>query len=500
MNSFSTKPTVNLKTLLKDIPVLQVEGSMQRAIGSLVTDSRRVTRDALFFALPGHRTDGNFFLQEAIDRGAAVVISEQPVRPHPRITHIQVEDCRKALATVAKRFFGRPDEHLSLTGVTGTNGKTTVTTMLHHFLSVQRSAGLLGTILYRVGKRTFPSFHTTPEIVDTFSMLASMVEQECSEAVMEVSSHGIDQLRVEGMHFDVVAFLNLTQDHLDYHQTLEEYFEVKQRLFNEGTDALPRRAVIGVDSVWGKRLLERVDPRVGVTTFGIRSHADFQAKCICLNAAGSRFQLHSPAGVFDVETVLLGHYNVENILAALAIGWNRGLRVEEMLQALRTFPGVPGRMETIANDGGFNVVVDYAHTDDALRNALSMLREITPGKIYVVFGCGGNRDRRKRPLMAKAAEEFTDALWVTSDNPRFEDLDTIFADMKEGFSGSKPVSWVTDRRRAISLALDQCQTGDCLLIAGKGHETYQEFAGTVTPFDDRQVVRELLTVKGIGRK
>jgi UDP-N-acetylmuramoyl-L-alanyl-D-glutamate--2,6-diaminopimelate ligase len=500
MNSFSTKPTVNLKTLIKDIPVLQVEGSMQRAIGSLVTDSRRVTHGALFFALPGQRTDGNFFLQEAIDRGASVVISELPARPHPRITHIQVEDCRKALAIIAKRFFGRPDERLALTGVTGTNGKTTVTTMLHHFLSAERSTGLLGTILYRVGKRTFPSFHTTPEVVDTFSMLASMVEQDCREAVMEVSSHGINQKRVEGMHFDVVAFLNLTQDHLDYHQTLEEYFDVKQRLFNDGTGDLPRSAVIGVDSVWGKRLLERVDPRVGVTTFGIREQADFQAKGVRLSATGSQFQLHSPAGVFDVETVLLGHYNVENILAALAIGWNRGLRIEGMLKSLRTFSGVPGRMETIANEGGFNVVVDYAHTDDALRNALSMLREITPGKIHIVFGCGGNRDRLKRPLMAKAAEEVADTLWVTADNPRFEDLETIFADMREGFSGAKPVNWITDRRRAISLALDQCQAGDCLLIAGKGHETYQEFAGTVTPFDDRQVVRELLAVKGIGRK
>lgn len=500
MSSFPAKPTVNLKTLIKDLEILSIEGSLQKPLSGLVTDSRRVSRNTLFFALSGQRTDGNFFLQEAIDRGAAVVISEQPARPHPRITHIQVRDCKAALAKIARRFFGQPDQRLALTGITGTNGKTTVATLLHHFLEQDRATGLLGTIRYVVGKRTFPSFRTTPEIVDTLSMLANMVEQGCTEAVMEVSSHGIDQRRVEGLQFDVMAFLNLTQDHLDYHHTLEDYFQVKRRAFIGETGHNPRHAVIGTDSTWGQRLVESLPAGVGVTTFGIRELADFYAQDLVSNSRGSRFLLKTPEGDFQVKTHLLGAYNVENILAAMAIGWNRGLNIETMIQALESFSGVSGRMEPVQQEGEINVVVDYAHTDDALRNALSMLKEITPGKVRVVFGCGGNRDRGKRPLMARAAEECADEVWVTADNPRHENLETIFADMKGGFTGSKPVSWVTDRRRAISLALDACQPGDCLLIAGKGHETYQEFAGTVTPFDDRQVARELLEVKGLLKK
>jgi UDP-N-acetylmuramoyl-L-alanyl-D-glutamate--2,6-diaminopimelate ligase len=317
---------------------------------------------------------------------------------------------------------------------------------------------------------------------------------------MEVSSHGIDQQRVAGLQFGAAVFTNLTRDHLDYHRTLEAYFQVKRRLFSGETGQPPKIAVVNLDDPYGERLAADVKtlptaPRL--ITFGENPAAEVRAENVTLNFTNSTFRLVWPGGAMNVESPLIGRYNVSNLLAAIATAWGLGRDPIVFLSRLRAFKGVPGRMERIDEGQPFNVLVDYAHTDDALRNALGMLRAITPGRLFVVFGCGGNRDRTKRPLMVKAVQEFADFAFATADNPRSEAITQIFEDMKAGVAAPEKITWVEDRRRAISLALDAAKAGDCLLIAGKGHESYQEFADTVIPFDDRQVVRELIGIKAL---
>ncbi|HZP61537.1 MAG TPA: UDP-N-acetylmuramoyl-L-alanyl-D-glutamate--2,6-diaminopimelate ligase, partial [Opitutaceae bacterium] len=380
-------------------------------------------------------------------------------------------------------------------GVTGTNGKTTVSHLIKHFLEEGGRVGLLGTINYDLGTRTVPSFKTTPEAPDIFGMLAQTRDAGCRQAVMEVSSHGIDQKRVNGLLFAAAVFTNLTRDHLDYHRTLDAYFAVKARLFTGAVGPLPRVAVINLDDPLGSELLSRIPAVVHTVTYGENPRADVRAENISLNFKNSTFRLVWPTGRQEVDSPLIGRYNVSNLLAAVATVWTLGRDPKQFLSRLASFHGVSGRMERIDEGQPFNVIVDYAHTDDALRNALGMLRAITPGRLLVVFGCGGNRDRTKRPLMMRAVQEFADFAWATADNPRSEPLTQIFADMKSGVTAPEKLAWVDDRRRALSVALDDARPGDCLLVAGKGHESYQEFADTVIPFDDRQVIRELLGIK-----
>jgi UDP-N-acetylmuramoyl-L-alanyl-D-glutamate--2,6-diaminopimelate ligase len=312
---------------------------------------------------------------------------------------------------------------------------------------------------------------------------------------MEVSSHGIDQQRVRGMHFGAAVFTNLTRDHLDYHQTLDAYFEVKTRLFSGALGGTPKVAAVNLDDPYGEKLAALVPAGVKLVTFGEHPRALVRAEQVALGFKNSTFRLVWPQGELAVESPLLGRYNVNNLLAAIATAWGLGRDPVVFLPRLKSFPVVAGRMERIEEGQPCNVLVDYAHTDDALRNALGMLRTITPGRLLVVFGCGGKRDRTKRPLMVRAVQEFADQAFATADNPRSEALAQIFADMRPGVTAPEKIVWIDDRRRAISLALDVAKPGDCLLIAGKGHESYQEFADTVIPFDDRQVVRELIGIK-----
>lgn len=486
----------DLASLFRDLPVLSMTGDASSTVKSLCIDSRRVAPGALFFALGGRRTDGNLYVEEAIHRGAAAIVSESPGKVPPRAVYIQVEDIREVLAAVAARFFGHPARELELCGVTGTNGKTTVTTLLQHFLSEPgQPVGLLGTVSYELGQRTLPAYRTTPEATEIQSMFLQMREAGCRRAVMEVSSHGIDQKRVSRIPFKVAAFTNLTQDHLDYHPSIEDYFEVKARLFTGANGVPPEVAVINIDDPWGRRLLSRLPNAVRSVTCGVEREADFQARNLVLGPQGTRFELVWPGGELEVWSPLLGRYNVSNLLVAMACAHACGLVPADLAARLRRFPGVPGRMEKIEAGQPFNVLVDYAHTDDALRNAVTMLRPITPGRLLVVFGCGGCRDRAKRPLMTRAVQEGSDHCWATADNPRRESLEGIFEDMRGGVTDPDRISWVTDRRRAISLALDAAGPGDTLLIAGKGHETYQEFADSVVPFDDRLTARELIQLK-----
>jgi UDP-N-acetylmuramoyl-L-alanyl-D-glutamate--2,6-diaminopimelate ligase len=491
-----------LSDFFQDGEILASKGDLDVPISGLVLDSRRVVPGSVFFALPGRRTDGSQFVDEAISRGAAAVVAARtPVVAAARVTFVRVADPRRTLAQVARRYYRAPDRDLTVVGVTGTNGKTTVTHLLKHFLEGERRVGLIGTIHYDLGARTVPSFRTTPESLDIYGMLAQMRDAGCRQAVMEVSSHGIDQDRVLGLEFGAVVFTNLTRDHLDYHRSLEAYFEVKTRLFTGGVGPVPPAAVVNLDDPYGAQLAAKLAaefPGVRLVTYGESPAAQFRAADLSLRSGGTGFRLISPDGPDRaVDSPLLGRYNVSNLLAAVATAAVLNRKPEAALATLKSFKGVPGRMERIAEGQPFNVLVDYAHTDDALSNALGMLRPITPGRLLVVFGCGGNRDRTKRPLMVKAVQAFADFAFATADNPRSEPLARIFEDMRAGVTEPAKIAWTEDRRRALSLALDMARPGDCVLVAGKGHESYQEFADTVAPFDDRQVVRELIAIKAL---
>lgn len=486
-----------LKSLFEGLAVESFSGEEKKRVTCIITDSRRVVPGALFFAFKGLRTDGNQYIDEAIERGAVAIVSEVAAKVPAHVSYIHVAHVRETLAHVSRRFYQSPDEALEIAGITGTNGKTTVAMMTQHLFSkaAQQKAGLLGTIHYDLGSRTLPSYKTTPESVDIYGMLQQMKEAGCERAVMEVSSHGAEQSRVHGLRIPLMAFLNLTQDHMDYHETMESYFEAKAQLFTGATGNTPQVAVINIDDAYGRKLLERIPETTQVITFGLSSDAMVRAEAIELGANGSTFNLVWPDGKARIATKELGSYNVSNILAALSIGIGAGLDIAPLLEPFTSFPGVPGRMERIEEGQPFNVLVDYAHTDDALRNALTMLKDITTERLLVVFGCGGNRDRDKRSLMTAAVQSLADESWATSDNPRKETVEAIFEDMQSGVSQPDQIHFVGDRRRAISLALDAARPGDCVLIAGKGHETFQEFADTVVPFDDRLVARELLAIK-----
>ncbi|MDX2109470.1 MAG: UDP-N-acetylmuramoyl-L-alanyl-D-glutamate--2,6-diaminopimelate ligase [Verrucomicrobiota bacterium] len=489
--------SIDLHSLFQGLPIIQMTGDSKTTITSLSIDSRRVASGSLFFALGGLRTDGNKYIDEAVHHGAVAIVSESPLWVPPRVALIQVESIRDVLAEVSRRFYGNPQRSLDLYGVTGTNGKTTVSTLLKHFLEEPGApVGLLGTVAYVIGGRTLPSYRTTPEAPDIYGLLAQMRNAGCHAGVMEVSSHGIDQHRVQQLPFKTVAFTNLTQDHLDYHKTMESYFEVKSRIFTGATGLLPESVVINVDDEYGRRLLGMIPAGVRVITYGIEKDADFRATQVVMRQEGTRFNLQLKNGTsLQVESPMLGHYNVSNVLCAMALAAASGQTPSSMLEKLRRFPGVPGRTERVSVGQPFTVLVDYAHTDDALRNVLSMLRNITPGRILTVYGCGGNRDRSKRPKMTRAAMAGSDLIWATADNPRGESLDVIFQDMHAGVSDPARIAFIQDRRQAISTAINAARPGDTLLIAGKGHETYQEFADSVVPFDDRAIARELLLQK-----
>lgn len=493
------KMAPKLSDYFREGEILAVKGELDRPISGLAIDSRRVAPGALFFALPGQKVDGASFIHEAVSRGAvAIVTQKMPAVTQGKVTFIQVADARAALADVAQRFYQFPDRDMSVIGVTGTNGKTTVTYLLKHLLEADQRVGLLGTIQYDLGQRSVPSYRTTPESLDTYGMLAQMRDAGCRQAVMEVSSHGIDQQRVRGIRFSAAIFTNLTRDHLDYHKTLEGYFDVKGRLFTGVTGHVPKVSAVNFDDPHGRALAARLASEVTATkvvTYGEHPEAQVRAENVRLHFTHTSFRLAWPGGTMEIEAPLVGRYNVSNLLAAAAAAWGLGRDPIVFMARIRSFAGVPGRMERIDEGQGFNVLVDYAHTEDALRNALGMLRPITPGRLLVIFGCGGDRDRTKRPSMVRAVQQYADFAFATADNPRSEPLPQIFADMRAGATAQDKIAWIDDRRRAIGYALDLARPGDCILIAGKGHESYQELADRVVPFDDRQVARELLAAR-----
>jgi UDP-N-acetylmuramoyl-L-alanyl-D-glutamate--2,6-diaminopimelate ligase len=427
------------------------------------------------------------------------VVAPHAVWTPPRVACVVAPDMRAVLAEVARRFYDQPQRGMELTAVCGTSGKTVVSHLLRELMVDEPPIGMLGTIHYALGRRTLPAYRTTPEPVELYGMLAQMRDAGSKRCVLEVSSHGIAQGRVAGLDFGVVTVLNLSPAHLDYHGGHAAYCQTIARLLtgDDSQSRPPARAVLGIDDPQVRALIQRVPATTRVVTFGLAADADFRAEAVRLTARDSRFRLCWPGGVLNVVSPLLGDFNVLNVLAAFATAWQWGADPVAMAGRLIDFDGVRGRMESVADTQPFGVLVDYAHTPESYDQLLATVRAITAGRVLCVFGCGGNRDRRMRPLVTRAVMAAADLAWATADNPRHETVDAIFADMRPALpAGGCPLEFVADRRQAIAMALAAAQPGDTVVIAGKGHETYQEFGDTVTPFDDRAVVREILLARG----
>ncbi|HUY80813.1 MAG TPA: UDP-N-acetylmuramoyl-L-alanyl-D-glutamate--2,6-diaminopimelate ligase [Acidobacteriaceae bacterium] len=466
-------------------------------------DSRRVKAGSLFVAMQGGTTDGNLFIEKAIQAGAAAVVTdsaaafEETARLHPEVAVAEVGHGREALAGIAANFFLHPERELALTGVTGTNGKTTtaflVDAMLNH---AGRQTVLVGTIEYHVAGAVRPSPHTTPESRDLLELFREGVDAGASEAVMEVSSHGLEQGRVEGLPFDTAIFTNLTRDHLDFHGTMEHYFAAKRKLFDGSLGQPPRVAVLNVEDARGAELaLTAREAGSEVFSYGL-GVGEFRAEDVTMGPGGMRFNLQTPTGEAVLATRLTGKVNVYNLLAACAAAYSRGLSLDEIGGGVAVLSCVPGRFQTVDGGQPFTVVVDYAHTDDALRNLTAAAREFvhgTSGRVITLFGCGGDRDKTKRSLMGRVAGEGSDVVYLTSDNPRSEDPEAIMADAAPGLdaTGTRYIL-KADRAKAIRMALEEARAGDIVLLAGKGHEKTQTLKSGTVPFDDAQVALETL--------
>ena len=482
--------SVPLGALLPDEEVLGCQLPRTFPISGLSCDSRKAREGDLFFALPGMHANGAKFVADAAANGAVAAVSEEDL-PDAPVPVIRVRDARMAMALMATAFYENPSGALKVVGITGTNGKTTSVFLTRHILEeTGRRCGMIGTIRYITGDAEEEAPRTTPESIDLQALLARMRDAGCTAAAMEVSSHALSQKRTEGIDFDVAVFTNLTQDHLDYHKTMAAYFEAKAMLFDRiaAQTAKKGRAVINADDRFGHRLIERVGRRVTVTTFGFGARADFRATDVRMEASGTTFHLEARRRTYLVRLPLIGAFNVSNALAAVTACASMGTEVRAAVAALARAPQVPGRLERVPARRNFQVFVDYAHTDDALRNVLRTLRALRPERLIVVIGCGGDRDRAKRPLMAAAAEQEADHAIFTSDNPRSEDPAAILADMQAGLHGSNH-EVIEDRDAAIRRAVEIAGAGDIVLIAGKGHETYQEFADGRVPFSDVKAAR-----------
>jgi UDP-N-acetylmuramoyl-L-alanyl-D-glutamate--2,6-diaminopimelate ligase len=489
---------MQLKALLAPLNTPQIIGSDDREITSLAYDSRKVKKGSLFFALSGEKTDGNSFIDAAVEAGAVAIVTEQP-RQNPHATVIVVASARQAMADLSSAFFRNPSVPLKTAGVTGTNGKTTFSFLLKAICQgAQMPSGLIGTVRYEIGERQLPATRTTPESLDLQDMLFQIRSAGCKAAVMEVSSHALTQERVRGVEFDVAVFTNLTQDHLDFHKTMEQYFEAKVLLFSGLLKQKKKKAtaVINIDDRFGVRLADRFAGQLPLITYGLGVKADFQATNIIVDFNGTSYHLEAHGKSYLVRLPLIGRFNVYNSLAAIAAASALGIDVRTAVKSLANAPAVPGRLEVVPAKRQFKVFVDYAHTPDALLNVMRTLKELSPRRLLVVFGCGGNRDRAKRPLMAAAVSELADYAIITSDNPRKERPESILEEIQSGFRGTN-FETIADRKEAIFRAVALAEGRDIVLIAGKGHETYQEFADLTIPFDDMQVARQALEAKPV---
>lgn len=489
---------MKLGVLLPSIATLKVEGPVDREITAIAYDSRRVKPGTIFVALRGAKVNGTQFLEQAIASGAEAVVSETE-ELRTRATNVTVADARIALADLAAALFQHPARALKIAGVTGTNGKTTTTFLLKQICeATMHRCGLIGTVRYEVGDRILPAARTTPESVEVQELLWQMRSAGCKAVAMEVSSHALMQERVRGVEFDVAIFTNLTQDHLDYHKSMEAYFDAKARLFTglAGQAKKKGKAVINIDDRYGAKLVGRVEKEVPIITYGVGARADFRASNVRIDFNGTSYQVDAGGKSYLVRLPQIGQFNVYNSLAAIAGASVLGVDVRSAVLALAGAPAVPGRLEAVPAQRNFRVFVDYAHTDDALLNVIKTCRELNPARLIVVFGCGGSRDKTKRPRMGAVVDQHADFAIVTSDNPRQEEPLAIIEDIKPGMiRGNYEV--IADRKEAIFKAIAMAAPRDIVLIAGKGHETYQEFADYTEPFDDVAVARQALEGKRV---
>ncbi len=469
------------------------------AVKSIAYDSRLVKLGSVFVAIRGLKTDGHKFIQDAIEKGAKAVVMEDDAALsdsfflHTGVMKVVVHNTRRALAVMSSRFYDEPSKKLHMIGITGTNGKTTTTYLITSMLEAAgEKVGLIGTIEYKLGEETIPATYTTPESLELNNLLHTMVKKDLQSVVMEVSSHALSLDRVFGFDFDAAVFTNLTQDHLDFHGTMEEYFKAKKILF----DSLSSNAtaVINLDDAFGSRIHDSC--RAKTITYSFQSPADVKAENIQLSMDGITFDVVYQGKHDTLSSSLVGRFNVYNILGAYACGIGLGIETEKLKSAIRNVKSVRGRFERIISPRSWTAIIDYAHTPDALENCLRALHDVFPSprtnKIITVFGCGGNRDRGKRPLMSRIASELSDVTIVTSDNPRHENPEAIIDEIMVGIKPGAHVIRIADRREAIHQGLSLAKKGDVVLIAGKGHEDYQVIGDKKIHFDDREIVEEFI--------
>lgn len=480
---------MNLEALLNRIPVLEISGRKNPEISEIVFDSRKAVENSLYVAVKGTVSDGHSFIDAAIAKGAIAIVCEVlPENLYPEITYIQVKDASKTLGQLASNFYGNPSEKLSLIGITGTNGKTSVTTLLFDiFKNLGFKSALISTVEYRIADEITPSTHTTPDIVRLNQMLAKAVEMGCEYAFMEVSSHGIHQNRTEGLNFKIAGFTNISHDHLDYHKTFSEYLKTKKRFFDElNPEAI---AITNIDDKNGTVMLQNT--KATQKTYALKTMANYHGRILEADFNGMLLNF----GGREFWTTLTGKFNVYNLLLAYAVAIESGFHEEDVLKAISTLKKVKGRFETLKSDSGIFFVIDYAHTPDALENILDSINDIRTKneRLITIFGCGGDRDHAKRPEMGKIATRKSTLAIITSDNPRTEDPAAIIKEIEAGVEPqnfSKYTS-IPDRKEAIKMAIKFAEPRDIILLAGKGHEDYQEINGVKHHFDDKETIMEL---------
>lgn len=485
---------MKLNQLLKNIPGCLIEGSDELVITNLCADSRNVTRGSLFVAKTGQSFDGSQFAVEAVEKGACAVLSESYNPNLDKVTQIIHPDIKQIEAQLAAEYYLRPSEKLFMVGITGTNGKTTTSFILKYLLdALKGTCGLIGTIEYIAGKSHYPAVRTTPDVIKNQQLLKEMLLHGCRSAVMEVTSHALSQGRVNQIHFDVAIYTNLSWDHLDYHETMENYCQAKNQLFRElgiyGKDEKSKWAVINQDCPWAAKIIDKCS--ASIFTYGIEQPADLRATNIGLSDGGTKVTLLYRTQIVNCFWPLVGRFNVYNCLAAIGTLLTQGIPLESIIEKMSQLPPVRGRLEPVKNALGLKIYVDYAHTDDALENVLSTLSELKKGRLITIFGCGGDRDTAKRPMMAKVCEKYSDLSIVTSDNPRSENPMAICEEIIKGFESQNSYLIELDRKTAIRRAILLANPDDLILIAGKGHETYQIFAHETVKFDDCLVAAEI---------
>jgi len=479
---------MTLNKLLTKIDYVDKHVAGDSELSGVTNDSRAVESGGVFVAVSGKNVDGRDFAPQAIGAGAALIVAEGRVdKSHADCSWIQVVDARAALSQISAEVYDRPSQKLAVVGITGTNGKTTTAYLCRHLIaSSLRSCGMIGTIEYDDGSGLTKAERTTPEACDLQRMLAATVDNGCRATAIEVSSHALSLGRVRDVEFDVGVFTNLSPDHLDFHKTMDAYFEAKtllgEQIATQGGSKKPVM-VINVDDIYGQRYARKIEGRVSVVTYGFSAKAQFRALSVDLGIRGTSFKLAAKGREYLVRMPLIGRFNVYNALAALAVADHLKLNFRSAVAALAEAPQVPGRMQSVIEQRPYRAFVDYAHTPDALENVLATLKTLKPSRIITVFGCGGDRDKAKRPLMGRAASQLSDVCILTSDNPRSEDPEAILADVERGMQGR--YRKIVDRREAIKLAIAAAGPDEVVLIAGKGHEDYQEINGERFPFSDR---------------